>query len=733
MAQKHPLITFGIGALAISAIIFNYRAPKPIIQKKSDEAPAPITQETSNENKQTKSDKKDPVATYRYGQSIVHLAHMLNKHEEYLAEYNKLKDKKQPLNNFIEKLLTEAANQGLIPGCTGLSSDINRRENLLKLFILMLLEEEKEEHSSCGVFYTGYTGSFEFVYDFITIVHSCLDLGTERRERSPFEQPKKIYKNTADFIKDKQVELQGEHPDWGMGEFISSANLYLCAAPKNSGENTINYFIDNTSMDTDWIYTYIDDICKNVGIDKLDKELIEDLLTRYEKLGGRLKQQFIPRELLNRVTYLARAFGPPVGFNGSSNSLNTLKKIKQISGTTEIDAYIDLIRNHPQEISYEASLDGYQARIFTGHKLFNNPRKLKDVGIQTVYYTEKDMTKEQNQLKNELTVLIQERIKKACKEKKLNNIASTWKKTNLETEFFLDKKTKLENFNTDCSNFSKLYNSKLPPKKPSFCRIATYNVHFWEDALEDDSFSKISKVIKKIDPDVLVLQEVALDLGEENRANLPETFKKLGYPNYCFAETVPKMIRQNGFGNAIFSKYPMKILATKIYSHFKEKRAYTHAVITLPNKESLNLFGTHLEVDGEATRFKEINELISAIGEKFENVIIAGDFNAIKQDDYCEEIGATGLWDIVTADYKNYTQMKNAKIPTQVHDHLKKNGFVDCFTYTQKKKPIFTAWNGTTVDFLYLKKKNWKLPIQNCCNYFDAASDHTPVIMDIKL
>ena len=68
---------------------------------------------------------------------------------------------------------------------------------------------------------------------------------------------------------------------------------------------------------------------------------------------------------------------------------------------------------------------------------------------------------------------------------------------------------------------------------------------------------------------------------------------------------------------------------------------------------------------------------------------------------------------------------------TKSLDLLEKAGFVDCFTKASFKKPKFTVWSGTTVDFLMLK--NWHLPISWCGVMYTTASDHLPVIMDIKI
>ena len=63
---------------------------------------------------------------------------------------------------------------------------------------------------------------------------------------------------------------------------------------------------------------------------------------------------------------------------------------------------------------------------------------------------------------------------------------------------------------------------------------------------------------------------------------------------------------------------------------------------------------------------------------------------------------------------------------------LENNEFQDCFTKSKQQCPKFTVWSGTAVDFMYLDKK-WDLPIAGCHTYYSSASDHLPVIMDVKV
>ena len=128
----------------------------------------------------------------------------------------------------------------------------------------------------------------------------------------------------------------------------------------------------------------------------------------------------------------------------------------------------------------------------------------------------------------------------------------------------------------------------------------------------------------------------------------------------------------------------------------------------------------------EKVRKEQIIELITATEkDNSDYIVVAGDLNSIRQKDY-ESV--PGLWEQITTDNKT----REEETPQLVSDALDDAGFTDCFTATQKPVPGFTVWAGTTVDFLLLKNAK-DIPIKNSAVYFDASSDHLPILMDIDI
>jgi endonuclease/exonuclease/phosphatase family metal-dependent hydrolase len=254
-------------------------------------------------------------------------------------------------------------------------------------------------------------------------------------------------------------------------------------------------------------------------------------------------------------------------------------------------------------------------------------------------------------------------------------------------------------------------NVNIPKANKNFLRVVTYNVHSFKNALNKYTGKDIYRVLRNINADVLVLQEV-LDNDRTIFA-----LQKSGYRYKIFAP----IDTSRHFGNMILSKYPFK---RKQASNFrnnnaiktKKLRSYLKVEIDLSrfNKKNLIIYGTHLAIysqvpvhnsknraPDEKIRTDEIKEFLWRIKheDKNKNVIIAADFNASRT--------GTAL-----------TTLSNA-------------GFKDNFTAEKVAVPIFTNLHGGAIDFIFSRF----VDLKNAGSYiyYTSASDHLPVIADIQL
>ena len=70
--------------------------------------------------------------------------------------------------------------------------------------------------------------------------------------------------------------------------------------------------------------------------------------------------------------------------------------------------------------------------------------------------------------------------------------------------------------------------------------------------------------------------------------------------------------------------------------------------------------------------------------------------------------------------------------PCVALNYLLEKSWKDSFEVSGFQPPQFTTWSGTRIDFLFLNPV-WNLPLKGSYVYYDWASDHIPVIMDIDL
>ncbi len=252
-------------------------------------------------------------------------------------------------------------------------------------------------------------------------------------------------------------------------------------------------------------------------------------------------------------------------------------------------------------------------------------------------------------------------------------------------------------------------NDKIPKKDSSIFRIMTYNIHYWRNPENTkDVMQDMITAMQAINPDLVILQEVSGSAGFGKRGPVMNSCavqtlqSKLNMKDFAACNT----IRNSWFGNVIASKSlftKKERFFFRTQHHRTQKRCNLFMELQLPNKQLISGYGTHLEVKGPDTvRLSQIKEITDYIEQnlKNKNVFIAADFNS--------------------------------KRNSQAIKYLQQQGFKDCFSYMGWQHPQYTHWAGKEIDFIFLSP-DWNLPLAGCYVWYDAASDHLPVIMDIKV
>lgn len=157
---------------------------------------------------------------------------------------------------------------------------------------------------------------------------------------------------------------------------------------------------------------------------------------------------------------------------------------------------------------------------------------------------------------------------------------------------------------------------------PSFTfTVCTYNIWFDNHEINPRLVSLI-KVIRKVSPDILCLQEVRLDVYKV----LKEQLKKY---KYSYPETILK------YGTVILSKYPIVKEVLYKYPCTFMNRNLPVAHIQHPNHEDIiiTIANTHFEsvfFDDSPIKIQQYNiskEILDGLSEDYKNIILCCDNN----------------------------------------------------------------------------------------------------------
>jgi endonuclease/exonuclease/phosphatase family metal-dependent hydrolase len=306
------------------------------------------------------------------------------------------------------------------------------------------------------------------------------------------------------------------------------------------------------------------------------------------------------------------------------------------------------------------------------------------------------------------------------------SIISPWLPQSLFANRYTNKAKQL--FLDDVKNYAD-QNNYIPNKKKKTLRIMNFNVRMWTTINDKPNFDAVISVIKKLDPDIVILQEVTEWQKTYN------AFVMMGY-NTKAASCITK---DPTFGVAIFAKNcEVKNTAASIFKHQRNPHRELCFVRldAIINKKTISIYGTHLEVDQKETkeliedvRAQQLQEILAdAQHQNISSTIIAGDFNSVRPEDYQYIVNGINGWELLQ---RTINFQFKQELQPKVLDLIRQNNFRSSFELLKWQNPHFTNWTGRTVDFIFFSS-DWKLPIGSYIYYTDV-SDHLPIVVDMQL
>lgn len=277
-------------------------------------------------------------------------------------------------------------------------------------------------------------------------------------------------------------------------------------------------------------------------------------------------------------------------------------------------------------------------------------------------------------------------------------------------------------------------------------RVMTFNVHFFQQGFSGkcfgDSMDDVMSILKRVNPDVLMLQEVPPSLLEPLRARLKATCG-LSFSNVIAAGSADVHILDPAVG-----VYPNERLHVVLASRVPFARcaavpmldgnaAFAELCLDAAGKRTALLYCLHLSVRCEASKRRDevaaVLEHAKALGGgggggdgSGRLTLIAGDFNQPNASDYPE-----AEWAAIADD------MTRAKLDLDdgAMACLRAAGFVPTFEAAKNPRPLptTTAWNGALVDYIYTNNqpRRHHVEVDATYVYHTLASDHLPLVCDL--
>lgn len=297
-------------------------------------------------------------------------------------------------------------------------------------------------------------------------------------------------------------------------------------------------------------------------------------------------------------------------------------------------------------------------------------------------------------------------------------------------------------------------------------RLATYNVHFWTDPFGRPNIRNILGVMDDLKADIIAFQEALMPASASivSRLSLLGSMDPIqpipvinidkitdrsiqstdGWHSNSFIDDIKTMgfeyvaasaasTTHSGpgtfFGNAIISTgHHMEEAVGVTLPPYGQGRCATIAFFPhtkiVGSKTGLIVVSVHLDVFDETgkSRRLQVNHLVSHLGDILDPsipIIIMGDFNALKKEDYVD-------WETTWLERNNQSQ----PLDFQTIKELEKAGFEDVFDIQGRCTLKSTTWSARRVDYIFVKN----IPTDSIFStyaYYSSESDHIPLMVDL--
>src|SRR5258707_1077150 len=239
------------------------------------------------------------------------------------------------------------------------------------------------------------------------------------------------------------------------------------------------------------------------------------------------------------------------------------------------------------------------------------------------------------------------------------------------------------------------------PESTQTLRVMTYNIHVGVGMDKKLDLQRIGGIINAMHPDLVGLQEVDRGVARTQRIDEIAEIAKLTRMDYAFAFN----LRYQGgqYGVAILSRFPIMATDHRLYQNTREaeRRGFIRAEVSVRGR-LINFVTTHLDYQYEDGRLFEARQLLNALKDLKNPLIVVGDFN---------DIAAGQAYQLVRYQFGDaWTENRAAD---------------EGFSYPADKP-------AKRIDYIFFRSSD-HVRTKRAWIVNTLASDHVPVVADVEI
>ena len=167
-------------------------------------------------------------------------------------------------------------------------------------------------------------------------------------------------------------------------------------------------------------------------------------------------------------------------------------------------------------------------------------------------------------------------------------------------------------------------------------RVMTYNIHHGADRDEKNTLDSIGHFIKRINPDIVGLQEVDSVCVRSGKIDQMKRLAEITGMHYAFVRHFP--YQGGAYGVGILSKYPIVKTESKKLELLKEgpngsSVSMLFSTVKLSRKKEILFATAHYSASDKATRQSQVDETLQYLSGNRLPVLFTGDLNATPDTD----------------------------------------------------------------------------------------------------